>query len=64
MNFAPVLSKTPELTRGQAYVFKNGIEGQGLFGFQPTVTNAKPGNEGYSPLLQIHFVKWTQGKLA
>jgi plastocyanin len=61
VNFAPVLSKTPELARGQAYVFKNGIEGQGLFGFQPTVTNAKPGNEGYSPLLQIHFVKWTQG---
>lgn len=61
VNFAPVLSKTPELAQGQAYVFKNGIKGQGLFGFQPTVTNAKPGNEGYSPLLQIHFVKWTQG---
>src|ERR671923_1650859 len=61
VNFAPLLAKTPEAARGQAYVFTNGIQGQGPFGFQLPVVNAKPGDEGYSPLLQLNVVKWNQG---
>ena len=61
VNFAPLLAKTPEATRGQTYVFTNGIPGQGPFGFQLPVVNAKPGDEGYSPLLQLNVVKWNQG---
>src|SRR5919108_4905286 len=61
VNFAPLLAKTPETARGQAYVFTNGIPGQGPFGFQLPVVNAKPGDEGYSPLLQLNVVKWNQG---
>jgi hypothetical protein len=61
VNFAPLLAKTPEAARGQAYVFTNGIPGQGPFGFQLPVVNAKPGDEGYSPLLQLNVVKWNQG---
>jgi hypothetical protein len=44
VNFAPLLAKTPEAARGQAYVFTNGIPGQGPFGFQLPVVNAKPGD--------------------
>jgi hypothetical protein len=61
VNFAPLLANTPEPARGQAYVFTNGIPGQGPFGFQLPVVNAKPGDEGYSPLLQLNVVKWNQG---
>jgi hypothetical protein len=64
VNFAPILAKTPEAARGQAYIFTNGIPGQGPFGFQLPVVNAKPGNEGYSPLLQLNMVKWNQGTTA
>jgi hypothetical protein len=57
-NLAPVLSKTPTDVLGQAYVFMNGINGDGLFGFQFPVLSAKPGDNGYSPLYQINKVEW------
>ncbi len=60
VNFAPLLARTPEEARGQAYVFENGIEGEGPLGFQLPVINARPGQEGYSPLLQINLVRWNQ----
>src|SRR5919108_976268 len=58
VNFAPLLARTPEDARGQAYVFENGVEGEGPLGFQLPVINARPGQEGYSPLLQINLVRW------
>jgi hypothetical protein len=61
VNFAPILAQTPEAVRGQAYLFTNGIPGQGPFGFQLPVVNAKPGDQGYSPLLQLNMVEWNQG---
>src|SRR5918992_1488587 len=61
VNFAPLLAMTPEEARGQAYVFENGIEGEGPLGFQLPVINARPGQEGYSPLLQINLVRWNEG---
>jgi hypothetical protein len=61
VNFAPLLANTPEPARGQAYVFTNGIPGQGPFGFQLPVLIAKPGDEGYSPLWQLNMVEWNQG---
>jgi hypothetical protein len=60
VNFAPLLAKTPEEARGQAYVFENGIQGEGPLGFQLPVMNARPGQGGYSPLLQINFVRWNE----
>jgi hypothetical protein len=60
VNFAPLLAMTPEEARGQAYVFENGIEGEGSLGFQLPVINARPGQEGYSPLLQINLVRWNE----
>jgi hypothetical protein len=58
-NFAPLLAQTPEDARGQIYIFENGVEGNGPLGFQIPVTNAKPGDEGYSPLHQVNLVRWT-----
>src|ERR687897_624809 len=60
VNFAPIIAKTPEAARGQSYIFTNGIPGQGPFGFQLPVLNAKPGDQGYSPLLQLDMVEWNQ----
>jgi hypothetical protein len=57
-NVAPVLSKTPADVLGQAYAFMNGINGEGLFGFQSQVLSAKPSNNGYSPLYQLNKVQW------
>ncbi|HJU59081.1 MAG TPA: hypothetical protein VJ583_04985 [Nitrososphaeraceae archaeon] len=57
-NVAPVLLQTPTDILAQAYVFKNGIKGDGLFGFQSPVLSAKPGDKGYSPLYQIYNVEW------
>jgi hypothetical protein len=64
VNFAPVLAQAPESARGQAYVFTNGIPGQGSFGFQLPIINTKPGDQGYSPLLQLNMVEWNQGVAA
>lgn len=61
VNFAPLLAQTPELARGQAYAFTNGVKGKGPFGFQIPVLGAKPGEAGYSPLLQINTVTWKDG---
>ena len=59
VNFAPVLAKTLESARSQAYVFKNGIHtGEGPLGFQTMVTNTNPEEKEYSPLYQLNFVKW------
>lgn len=57
-NIASILAQTPN--PGQAYVFKNGVQGDGLLGFQPSVLNAKPGDNTYNPLYQINFVQWNE----
>jgi hypothetical protein len=63
-NFAVILTQTPEASRNQIYAFTNGIAGNGTFGFQLPVVNAKPGDEGYSPLGQLSLVMWNQGVTA
>ncbi len=64
VNFAPLLSQTPESARGQAYAFTNGVPGKGPFGFQIPVLSAKPGDASYSPLLQINTVTWKDNSSA
>ncbi|HXV46567.1 MAG TPA: hypothetical protein VD736_07840 [Nitrososphaera sp.] len=59
VNHAPLLAQTPEDARGQVYIFENGVEGNGPLGFQIPITNAKPGDERYSPLQQVNIVRWT-----
>jgi hypothetical protein len=64
VNFAPLLSQTPDEALSQAYVFINGIPGKGPFGFQIPVLSAKPGDTGYSPLLQVNSVAWKDNSSA
>ncbi|TVP41068.1 DUF7482 domain-containing protein [Candidatus Nitrosocosmicus arcticus] len=58
VNYAPTLSNTPELSRQQGFVFTNGLLGNGTFEHQLPVASAASGDEGYSPLFQINYVKW------
>ena len=64
VNFAPLLSHTPESALSQVYAFTNGLPGKGPFGFQLPVLNAKPGDSGYSPLLQVNTVTWKDNSTA
>lgn len=64
VNHAPLLAQTPDPARGQVYIFRNGIEGDGPLGFQIPVINAKPGDDGYRPLLQVNYVDWDDGAAA
>jgi len=64
VNVAPILSQTPEKARGQAYIFTNGVSGKGPNGFQPPVLNANPGNQSYSPLVQVNMVAWKDASSA
>ena len=58
VNYAPTLSNTSESARQQGYVFTNGILGNGTFEQQLPVASATSGDEGYSPLFEINYVKW------
>ena len=59
VNYAPNLALTPESSRQQGYVFVNGIKTtESPMGFQLGVASALPGENGYSPLNQVNFVKW------
>lgn len=64
VNYAPALAQTPDSTRAQAYAFTNGVASDGPFGFQIPVVNAKPGDEGYSPLWQVNEVTWNDNATA
>lgn len=54
----PSLAIIPAESLGRVYVFQNGVEGKGPFGFQPDVFDNPPGSEGYTPLRSIHLVNW------
>lgn len=54
----PSLAQAPEAMLANVYVFENGVEGGGPFGFQPDVFDSPPGTEGYSPLRRLNLVTW------
>ena len=58
INFAPLLKSVPERALQQGYEFVSGIRGEGAFGFQLPVASALPGDNGYSPIVQLNFVEW------
>ena len=64
INFSPLLSQIPEAFLSQAYVFTNGISGEGPFGFQIPVLSAKPGDSNYSPLLHVNTATWKDNSSA
>lgn len=56
----PRLTHTPDTLLADIYVFKNGVEGHGPFGFQPDIFGSVPDDPGYSPLRSIHLVRWKE----
>jgi hypothetical protein len=64
INYAPILTETPESGRGQGYLFLNGVKGEGSNGFQLPVANAVPGDSDYSPIWESNFVQWNDNATA
>jgi hypothetical protein len=58
VNYAPSLADTPQSSRQQAYVFINGMKGEGSMESQMIVASALPEDGGYSPLFELNYVKW------
>lgn len=58
VTFAPALAKSPDSSLAQIYIFKNGVKGTGILGFQPNVVDSIPGDSKYSPLWRVNFVEW------
>lgn len=59
--FAPILAQTPEAALANVYVFQNGVEGSGPFGFQPDVFDSTPAQvNDYSPLRLVNIVNWNE----
>ena len=58
VTFAPALTKTPAAASANIYLFKNGIKGPGIMGFQPQVVDSIPGQAKYSPLWRVNVVEW------
>lgn len=54
----PALTRAPQTMLAEVYVFTNGVEGDGPFGFQPDVFDRHPGEDGYSPLRRLNLVTW------
>lgn len=54
----PELADTPAQARDDLFVFTNGVEGMGPFGFQPDVFPSAPGDDAYRPLRHVVLVTW------
>jgi len=55
---APTLSNLPKGSLGKAYLFDNGIIGNGTSGFQSDVFSNTPSQNLYTPLRSITHVTW------
>ena len=56
VNYEPNLTKSQDI--GQLWIFKNGVKGSGLMGFQTNVLNSIPGDTHYTPLWKVNIVEW------
>ena len=57
----PSLANVPDEALANVYVFTNGVEGSGPFGFQADVFDNPPGTEGYTPLRRLNVITWADG---
>ncbi len=55
----PSLAKVPRNLLGAVYVFRNGVRGDGPFGYQPDVFDSAPGDASYTPLRLVNLVTWS-----
>ena len=62
VEFAPPLANAPEVALSTTYIFTNGLEGEGIFGFQGEVITSTPAQpEEYSALTSLRQVTWNEG---
>jgi hypothetical protein len=60
---APAISNIPENTLQKIFVFKNGVKGDGIYGFQNEVFSSTPSQESqYSALNSVIEVTWKKGQ--
>ncbi|MFN8381096.1 MAG: hypothetical protein U0V02_04110 [Anaerolineales bacterium] len=57
----PSLANVPDEALANVYVFTNGLEGSGPFGFQADVFDNPAGTDGYSPLRRLNVITWGDG---
>ena len=63
VELAPPLAKTPEDALQRMYIFKNGIEGEGILGYQSEVFSSTPAQESkYSALSSLIEITWKPGQ--
>ena len=60
----PSLANVPDEALANVYVFTNGVEGSGPFGFQADVFDNPPGADGYTPLRRLNVATWADGVTA
>ena len=60
----PSLANVPEESLANVYVFTNGVEGSGPFGFQADVFDNPPGSDAYTPLRRLNVITWAEGVTA
>ena len=60
----PTLANVPAESLANVYVFTNGVEGSGPFGFQADVFDNPPGTDGYTPLRSLNVITWADGSTA
>jgi hypothetical protein len=60
----PSLANVPPESLANVYVFTNGVEGPGPFGFQADVFDNPPGADGYTPLRRLNVISWTDASKA
>ena len=62
VELSEALAGAPEEALQRLYVFKNGVEGGGLYGFQDDLFSAAPGSPGYGALAEVVEVTWRPGQ--
>lgn len=60
---APTLSNLPKESLGKAYLFDNGIMGNGTYGFQSDVFSSTPAQNLNTPLRSVTHVTWNTGNV-
>ena len=56
----PELADAPPSLLATVYVFTNGVEGHGPFGFQQDIFDSVPGDAAYRPLRNVLLVEWNE----
>jgi len=63
IELAPAIADVPEIALQKLFVFKNGVTGDGIYGFQDEVFSSTPSQESqYSALNSIIEVSWKTGQ--